>query len=159
MKCTKCGSSDTRPMATKPPAQGGRGNHVCDEKCWQQGVFCRNCRFFRPVASGGRLEVNEHDGLGGAWELDPNHGPWQATAPGWAVREFATVKAMMRDGRWFPPVVVSDLGEGHVVHCLGIWDDGKRVVEPERNTYYEATVKWSDGETRPLILWNNTGLR
>jgi hypothetical protein len=102
-------------------------------------------------------EVSERDGLTGRWTHDPNHGPWRSTAPGWAVREFARNRAMMADGRWSPPVVVGDMGEGHLVHCDGIWDDGELVVEPGRDTYYEATVKWSDGTTGPLILWNDTG--
>lgn len=106
-----------------------------------------------------RVEDNEDDGLRGRWEHDANHGPWQETAPGWAVREFAAVKAMMADGRWSPPVVVGDMGEGHLVHCLGIWDHGELVCPSERNTYYEATVKWSDGETRTLSLWNDIGIR
>lgn len=110
--------------------------------------------------AGDRVEINYHeDGLVGRWIHDRNHGPWQATAPGWAVREFAAIKVMMADGRWSPPVVVGDMGEGHLVHCDGIWDGGELVCPPERNTYYEATVKWSDGETRTLSLWNDTGIR
>jgi len=111
------------------------------------------------VLEGGRVEDRTENGLRGRWKHDENHGPWQATAPIWAIREFANLKAMMADGRWSPPVVVSDLGEGHLVHCVGIWDEGERIVEEERNTYYEATVKWSDGTIKPLLLWNYTGNR
>lgn len=32
-------------------------------------------------------------------------------------------------------------------------------MEPECDTYYEATVKWSDGTTKPLLLWNYSGTR
>lgn len=107
------------------------------------------------------MEETTHDdsGLRGRWIHDGRHGPWRETAPIWAINEFAALKKMMADGRWAPPVVVSDMGEGHLVHCDGIWDDGKRVVEPERNTYYEATVKWSDGTVGPLLLWNESGIR
>lgn len=108
-----------------------------------------------------RLEVvsDDEDGLSAEWLHDSNHGPWQATAPHWATREFARVKQLVRDGKWSPPYPVADMGEGHVVHCRGLWDDGELVVEPEWNTYYEATVKWSDGTVKPLLLWNNTGQR
>lgn len=113
------------------------------------------------LPDGSVLETRDNeDGLSARWIHDVHlHGPWQATAPGWAVREFAKIKQMMADGRWFPPVIISDMGEGHLVHCDGLWDCGELVCPPERNTYYEATVKWSDGETRPLCLWNDTGLR
>lgn len=111
------------------------------------------------VLAGGHVEDRTDDGLRTRWEHDSNHGPWQATAPLWAVREFAGIKAMMADGRWSPPIVVSDLGEGHLVHCRGQWDRGELVVEPERNTYYQATVKWSDGTVGPLLLWNPAGNR
>lgn len=105
------------------------------------------------------LTHGEDNSLRGRWIHDANHGPWKATAPMWAVSEFAAIKRMMADGRWSPPIVVSDMGEGHLVHFDGIWDGDELVVQPERNTYYEATVKWSDGTTAPLILWNDSGIR
>jgi hypothetical protein len=105
------------------------------------------------------MEEREENGLRSRWIHDSNHGPCRETAPIWAITEFARLKAMMADGRWSPPVVVGGMGEGHLVHCDGLWDDGKLVVESERNTYYEATVKWSDGTTAPLLLWNDTGIR
>jgi hypothetical protein len=160
VRCVKCDSHDIHPYTAKPPARGGRGNHVCDEGCSQRGIFCRTCRFFQPISEGGLVEVHDGElteGLSSIWLHDANHGPWQATAPGWAVREFARLREMMRDGRWSPPVVVGDMGEGHLVHCQGIWDDGELVCPPERNTYYEATVKWSDGTISPLALWNDVG--
>lgn len=101
-----------------------------------------------------RVEVSDDngDGLVGRWLHEPD-GPWQATAPGWAVREFSNIRQMVKDGKWRGDHPVGPLLVGHVVHCDGIWDNGECVVEPSRNTYYQATVKWSDGETRPLALW------
>jgi hypothetical protein len=161
LRCSKCGSADAYPYQTKPPRRGnqaGQSSHTCTDDCLQTGVFCRSCRFFNPVAEGGRLEVNVHDGgLAGAWTHDSNHGPWQATAPGWAVREFAGIMKMVREGKWYPPHPVGGLTEGHLVHCNGIWEDGELVVPAERDTYYAATVKMSDGTTSTLSLWRDAG--
>lgn len=104
-----------------------------------------------------RVEEVEHDGVRSRWIHDTNHGPWQVTAPIWAVQEFRRVRAMMTDGRWFSPIVVGGLGEGHLVHCDGLWDHGKLIAGPERDSCYEATVEWSDGTTGPLLPWNWTG--
>jgi len=108
-----------------------------------------------------RVEETSHDDsdLRGRWIHDANHGPARATAPIWAITEFAAIKKMMADGRWSPPTVIGGMGEGHLVHCDGIWDGEERVVEPERNTYYETTVEWSDGTVGPLCLWNDSGIR
>lgn len=106
-----------------------------------------------------RVESTTHDdGFSSRWTHDENHGPWQATAPAWAVLDFIEINAMMDDGRWRPPIVVGGLDEGHLVHCDGIWNNGELVVEPTRDTYYEATVTWSDGTVGPLCLWNEPGI-
>lgn len=106
----------------------------------------------------GRLEVNDTgDGLVGKWVHDPNHGPWQATAPGWAVREFARIMQQVSEGKWGGDHPVRPLLEGHLVHTLGLWEDGEQLLPAERSVYYEATVRWNDGELRPLLLWRDAG--
>lgn len=154
-RCGSCGAPDPVPMSTKPPATSKKGSHTCDDECVQGGFFCRRCRVFRPVPVGVEFSEN-HLGLIGVYVHDV-HGPWQATAPMWAITEFARVKAMVKDGRWGGDHPVGDLGEGHVVHTEGLWDDGERVIANERNSMYIATVEWDDGGKRELVLWHDTG--
>ncbi len=154
LECNACGADNLVPMNTKPPATSKKGSHACDDECVQGGLFCLNCRIFRPVPLG--VEVSKSDGLMGVYVNDV-HGPWQATAPMWAITEFAWVKELVRTGKWANDHPVGGLIEGHVVHTEGLWDDGERVVWPERNTMYVATVEWSDGTRQPLVLWNGTG--
>lgn len=99
------------------------------------------------------------DGFSSRWIHDENHGPWQVTAPTWAVMDFIGIQRMMDEGKWSPPLVVGGMSEGHLVHCDGIWDNGELIVPPGLDTYYEATVAWSDGKVGPLCLWNETGNR
>jgi hypothetical protein len=93
--------------------------------------------------------------LVGKWSDDPDHGPWQRTAPLWAVARFAEVTAMVADGRWGGDHPVGPLLDGHLVHCDGVWDGDEMVVPPSRNTYYAAYVRWDDGEIHQLVLWHD----
>jgi len=104
-----------------------------------------------------RLEVSGTDGLRGHWLHEQETG-WD-TAPAWATEALSVIWLQVAEGRWAHPYPVGEPLSGHVVHCDGLWDDGKLVCGPERETYYAATVNWSDGKRDTLSLWHDTDER
>jgi hypothetical protein len=49
MKCSKCGSLDTKPYEYKPPhAPSQRHKANCTDACTLTGTFCRSCKFLTP---------------------------------------------------------------------------------------------------------------
>lgn len=101
-----------------------------------------------------RLEVSETDGLSCRWLHEPESA-W-ADAPTWAVEALGVIRLQVAEGRWAHPYPVGEPLSGHVVHCDGLWDGEELVCEPERETYYAATVNWSDGTRDTLSLWRDT---
>lgn len=104
-----------------------------------------------------RLEVSGTDGLRGRWLHEPETG-WDV-APTWAREALDEVWLLVSEGRWAHPYPVEEPLSGHVVHCDGLWDGDELVCEPERETYYVATVNRSDGTRDTLSLWRDANER